>query len=254
MRDLEKLAIAALASLVTHAALGAALEQLPEQNIQAQRQLHITVVAPPKPPDEPPPPPEPPKPPESPKPQPRPVEHPTQPQHVSQPATHRPEPPPPTPTTAPASSADTGEQIYDGGELGGVSSPGGPEIHGGAGGGPTPPAGSAAPARAPTPKPPDPIPDYEASTPPLPQGRCAGKYTEDAKLAGVEGVVLLDIVVGEDGSVRDVSITKHLGHGLDEAAAAALRACKFTPGEQGGKAVAVKIRGFKARFVLSEAP
>jgi hypothetical protein len=48
-------------------------------------------------------------------------------------------------------------------------------------------------------------------------------------------------------------VTQKLGHGLDQAAIAALRACKFTPGETDGKRVAVKVHGFKIRFVLNEA-
>jgi protein TonB len=93
---------------------------------------------------------------------------------------------------------------------------------------------------------------FEATKMPLPQGRCYGKYTDDARAAGVEGTVVLDIVVGEDGHVRDVQVAQGLGHGLDQAAIAALHACQFSPGEKDGKPVAVKIRGFKIRFVMQE--
>jgi TonB family protein len=85
---------------------------------------------------------------------------------------------------------------------------------------------------------------------PLPLGRCAGKYTEEAKAAAVEGVVVLDIVVGEDGRARDIKVTSGLPHGLTEAALDAVRACKFSPGEKNGAAVPVRIREFKIRFVL----
>ena len=38
-----------------------------------------------------------------------------------------------------------------------------------------------------------------------------------------------------------------------EAAVAALRACSFSPGERAGQPVAVRVRGFKIRFVLADA-
>jgi hypothetical protein len=44
-----------------------------------------------------------------------------------------------------------------------------------------------------------------------------------------------------------------LPNGLTEAAVAALRGCHFSPGEKDGKPVAVRVRGFKIRFVLAEA-
>jgi TonB family protein len=96
----------------------------------------------------------------------------------------------------------------------------------------------------------EPAAPYEVTKMPLPLGRCAGKYTEEAKAAAVEGVVVLDIVVGEDGRARDIKVTSGLPHGLTEAALDAVRACKFSPGEKNGAAVPVRIREFKIRFVL----
>src|SRR4029078_9137910 len=97
-----------------------------------------------------------------------------------------------------------------------------------------------------------PVAAFEATKMPMPQGRCFGKYTEEAKAAGVEGTVVLDIIVGEDGHARDVQVTQGLPAGLTQAAITALRQCTFTPGEKDGKPVPVKIRGFKIQFVLSE--
>src|SRR5207248_3124053 len=51
-----------------------------------------------------------------------------------------------------------------------------------------------------------PVAAYEVTTMPLPQGNCAGKYTEEAKLAAIEGTVVLDLIVGENGRVRDVQV------------------------------------------------
>jgi protein TonB len=95
-----------------------------------------------------------------------------------------------------------------------------------------------------------PVPAYEVTTMPLPEGRCAGKYTEEAKLAAIEGTVVLDLVVGADGRVTDVRVVSGLGHGLTAAAVAAAKACHFSPGQKGDVAVAVRIRDFKIRFLL----
>ena len=61
---------------------------------------------------------------------------------------------------------------------------------------------------------------------------------------------MLDLVVGADGRVREVRVVSGLGHGLTEAAIAAAKACRFSPGEKGELAVPVRIREFKIRFVL----
>ncbi|MDB4983687.1 MAG: tonB, partial [Myxococcales bacterium] len=98
-----------------------------------------------------------------------------------------------------------------------------------------------------------PVPAYEVTKMPLPVGRCAGKYTDDAKQAAVEGTVVLDLVVGADGVVREVHVVSGLPHGLTEAAIAAAKACRFSPGQKGDAAVPVRIREFKIRFFLDSA-
>jgi TonB family protein len=87
---------------------------------------------------------------------------------------------------------------------------------------------------------------------PLPRGRCSGTYTEAAREAGIEGAVVLDLVVDEHGRARDITVVEGLPHGLTEAAIAALRACQFDPGERSGAAVPVRVRGFKIRFLLEQ--
>src|SRR5262249_1921211 len=113
---------------------------------------------------------------------------------------------------------------------------------------PTPGAGSAAVKPLA-----EPVAAYEVTKMPLPQGRCAGKYTEEAKQAAIEGTVVLDLVVGEDGRARGIVGGSGLSHGLTEAAIAAVRACRFDPGERNGAAVPVRVRGFKIRFVMQDA-
>jgi protein TonB len=92
---------------------------------------------------------------------------------------------------------------------------------------------------------------YEVTRMPLPKRRCVGVDTEEARQAGIEGTVILDLVVGEDGRVREVTVVQGLSHGLTEAAVKAAKECPFTPGERDGKPVPVKIRGFKIRFFAS---
>jgi protein TonB len=94
---------------------------------------------------------------------------------------------------------------------------------------------------------------YETTKMPMPRGPCFGKYTDEAKVAGIEGTVVLDLTVSEDGRTRDIRVAQGLSHGLSETAVAALRDCSFSPGEKDGKRVPVRIRGFKIHFVLQEA-
>jgi periplasmic protein TonB len=95
-----------------------------------------------------------------------------------------------------------------------------------------------------------PVRAYEVTKMPLPRGRCSGEYTDGAKAAGIEGTVVLDLVVGADGVPREITVVKGLPHGLTEAAVAAVQKCRFVPGERDGSPVAVRLRGFKIRFVL----
>jgi TonB family protein len=64
-------------------------------------------------------------------------------------------------------------------------------------------------------------------------------YTEDARRRGVEGEVVLEIVVRHDGSVGDVRILKRLGSGLDERAVQAVRQWRFAPARRLGSPVDV---------------
>ncbi|HEY4186005.1 MAG TPA: energy transducer TonB [Polyangia bacterium] len=97
-----------------------------------------------------------------------------------------------------------------------------------------------------------PVAAYEVTTMPLPQGRCIGKYTDEAKQAALEGTVVLDLVVGENGRARDIHVVSGLAHGLTQAAVEAVRECRFSPGEKNGTAVPVRLRGFKIRFLMQD--
>jgi protein TonB len=233
-----RLLLCAVLSVAGHLAFAQGLGQLPRHlEKPARRVVSIRVTAPP--PIDPPPEPAqsaPAKTPEVPRERPRARRAP-----MSQEATPREAPPVDRPTV----NGDSTTPIF------GVSM----ESTSQAGRGPSLPIGnSGLPARgerptAVTPRP-APVQAYEVTTMPLPQGRCMGQYTDEAKRAAIEGTVVLDLVVGEDGRVREVQVVSGLGHGLTEAAVAAARACRFSPGEKDGTPVPVRVRGFKIRFLM----
>jgi TonB family protein len=64
-------------------------------------------------------------------------------------------------------------------------------------------------------------------------------YTEDARRAGIEGDVVLEIVVRADGSVGEVSVQRGLNRGLDQRAIAAVRQWRFAPATRHGAPVDV---------------
>jgi TonB family protein len=75
-------------------------------------------------------------------------------------------------------------------------------------------------------------------------------YTEDARRRGVEGDVVLEIVVRRDGSVGKVRVLQSLGSGLEQKATEAVRQWRFTPATRYGTAVDVIVEvavGFKLR-------
>jgi len=55
-------------------------------------------------------------------------------------------------------------------------------------------------------------------------------YSEEARLAGLEGTVRLSGTISEQGVPQDMRVTKSLGLGLDEQALAAIQQWRFMPG------------------------
>lgn len=245
----NRIAIMLAASLAGHAVLARALEELPPRPApRIPTKITVNVVEPPpKPPAPEPPPPEPTPPPPAPTPEPPRVKPTPKTTPRAQPTT-----PSPTPNDSPAAPTDVTVPASDakpkfGVSMSSTSSAGKTEAPVGNTSRPTDSAGPAGDA-----KPLATAAAHEVTKMPLPQGRCAGKYTEAARAAGLEGVVVLDLVVDETGKARDIQVVQGLEHGLTEAAVAALRACQFSPGERGGEKVPVKVRGFKIRFLLGE--
>jgi len=56
------------------------------------------------------------------------------------------------------------------------------------------------------------------------------EYSEAARLAGLEGTVVLKAVVAEDGSAKQIRVIRPLGLGLDDNAVEAVSTWRFTPG------------------------
>ena len=68
------------------------------------------------------------------------------------------------------------------------------------------------------------------------------KYPEIARKAHVEGRVIVQLIVDENGNVRDAEILRGAGAGLDEEAIRVISEhAEFTPGRQDGKPVPVRL-------------
>lgn len=77
----------------------------------------------------------------------------------------------------------------------------------------------------------------EQATPVQILSKPAPVYTEEARRLKIEGEVVLRIVFGADGTIRDIAVLRGLGHGLDEAAVAAARKIHFQPARRGSQPV-----------------
>lgn len=67
-------------------------------------------------------------------------------------------------------------------------------------------------------------------------------YTEDARRRGVEGEVVMEIVITRTGSVGDVKILRRLDSGLDARAVQAVRQWQFAPATRQGAPVDVIVQ------------
>ncbi|MDX1419017.1 MAG: M56 family metallopeptidase, partial [Rubricoccaceae bacterium] len=66
-------------------------------------------------------------------------------------------------------------------------------------------------------------------------------YPQIARLAGIEGRVLVQFVVDAEGAVRDATVIEGVHEALDAAALDAVEGSAFTPGRQRGEAVKVQL-------------
>ena len=67
------------------------------------------------------------------------------------------------------------------------------------------------------------------------------EFTEEARLAELEGTVWVATVVGADGTPRDMRVTRGVGLGLDEKAIEAIGRWRFWSGMREGKGVDTRV-------------
>lgn len=77
-------------------------------------------------------------------------------------------------------------------------------------------------------------------------------YPEIARQAGIEGMVVIQVVVMPDGKPSQPFVARSAGDILDKAAAEAVMKLDFSPGKQRGKAVMVRM-AIPIRFRLKDA-
>jgi len=88
---------------------------------------------------------------------------------------------------------------------------------------------------------PVPVPLYELDSQPTVIGDVRIPYPEDARSRGIEGTVVLSVLVDETGQVRGVKVVSGPGSGLDQAAAKAVERIRFRPAIRKGKPVPAQI-------------
>jgi TonB family protein len=67
------------------------------------------------------------------------------------------------------------------------------------------------------------------------------EYSEEARKVKHQGIVVLSLVVDQQGRTRDIRVARSLGMGLDEKAIEAVKKWRFSPGTKDGIAVPVQV-------------
>ena len=80
------------------------------------------------------------------------------------------------------------------------------------------------------------------------------EYSEEARKKGLQGTVVLELMIGPDGTVQQVTVLQPLGMGLDEESVKTAKMWRFEPGTSDGKPVAVKIKAEMTFNLLTDAP
>jgi TonB family protein len=76
---------------------------------------------------------------------------------------------------------------------------------------------------------------------PLPIYKPEPEYSSEARLAKLQGTVILSLIVGIDGKAHAIQVARSLGMGLDERAIEAVRQWRFDPAKKDGKPVPVAV-------------
>ena len=93
------------------------------------------------------------------------------------------------------------------------------------------------------------VPLYELDSQPTVIGEVRIPYPEDARSRGIEGTVVLSVLVDETGRVRSVKVLAGPGGGLDQAAAKAVEGVRFRPALRKGQPVPAQIT-YRYTFLL----
>ena len=80
----------------------------------------------------------------------------------------------------------------------------------------------------------------EGVTAPRPTYRPDPDYSEEARRAGVQGTIILRLIVDEQGRPTDIEVVSPRGYGLDDKAVAAIEQWTFRPATKDGGPVKVK--------------
>jgi len=78
--------------------------------------------------------------------------------------------------------------------------------------------------------------------PPTPTYTPEPEFSEEARRAKFQGVVILSIIVDETGNVSQVRLERPLGKGLDDNAMQGVKTWRFNPARLEGQPVAVEMR------------
>jgi protein TonB len=221
-------------SILVHAAVLVWLSISPLPSVPQKQVTELVVVEVTRPP---------PPPPATPPPKPEPVQ-------VTRPpprrfAFRRPEPPPPNDTPPPEAKTAEPPPVVVGLTLrstttaGSFDAPVGNTLAG------KPPEKAVDPSTVK----PSPVPLHELDSQPTVIGDFRIPYPEDARSRGIEGTVVLSVLVDETGRVRSVKLISGPGGGLDQAALKAVERIRFRPAMRKGQAVAAQIT-YRYTFLL----
>jgi TonB family protein len=75
--------------------------------------------------------------------------------------------------------------------------------------------------------------------PPTVASKVEPEYTLEARVAKIQGEVIMNVVIGTDGTPGNMTLHRGAGYGLDEKAIEAVTKWRFHPGTKGGVAVPV---------------
>ena len=67
------------------------------------------------------------------------------------------------------------------------------------------------------------------------------EFSEDARRAKFMGVVLVNLIVDQQGQPQNVHVLRGAGMGLDDKAVAAVKQYRFEPAKENGRPLAVEL-------------